>query len=575
MPPMTGATGTGGWNSITSPEAARARRLVRGLEDLAVLQESLLPALRLRLPNVLAATNARGALQARLIAAHRACMIAQPPVGLYRYPPGTLVDAGDREPYAVLTPDGLVREQMPPWADNPGALAAALAALRGGAARVAAPCLLAARYGDATWGHWLIEILPKIVLAEQMMPGRFSYVVPGRAIDGVGVAPGYAAAVRQSLDSHGIPPHRLLRLRHGQALLFDALFDLSGFGKIEGTRFPGPHPGVLAALRAGARGAALESRIPRPFLWRAGTLARGLTMTPDLAEGLRAGGFTIVDPAALSFGQQVNLFRQAEAVAGVLGSGFAGMIHAPLGLPVLTLAPERWDDTYFVALFQKLQLWLAELRGPSAGADAHVAPFLVDGGDFAHAAAALTALPPADGGLPPAPRWSDGLHARLRFGRGGTARPYLRAGWSHDEDGFTWSVGGASIVEIPHAVMPPRGAWLRLSGHPLEHKAGETGARLRAVVNGVACGAHWLSGLCHPAWFLPRDILARQDPIRIRFQHEWAERGADEAGAETRPLAIAVRELAFLHATPKLAREPYACRVAEAASAGMPARPAL
>ena len=84
-------------------------------------------------------------------------------------------------------------------------LAAALYRSAMSADVVQAPCLLAARYGDVTWGHWLCELLPKIVLSEALFPKTFTYVVPARITRlGGPIGDGYVRAVMQSLQAYGI-----------------------------------------------------------------------------------------------------------------------------------------------------------------------------------------------------------------------------------------------------------------------------------------------------------------------------------------------------------------------------------
>ena len=38
--------------------------------------------------------------------------------------------------------------------------------------------MIVARYGFGTWGHWIGELLPKIVTVEAAFPGRFSFAIP-------------------------------------------------------------------------------------------------------------------------------------------------------------------------------------------------------------------------------------------------------------------------------------------------------------------------------------------------------------------------------------------------------------
>ena len=83
--------------------------------------------------------------------------------------------------------------------------------IAGPAVDVGQPCLLLARYGENTWGHWVTEMLVKAVIAERLLPGRFFYAVPWWTTE-PGAANGLADAVLGSLAAYGIEPQRLVRL---------------------------------------------------------------------------------------------------------------------------------------------------------------------------------------------------------------------------------------------------------------------------------------------------------------------------------------------------------------------------
>ena len=77
--------------------------------------------------------------------------------------------------YIVSVGGDIVEEQIPP----------SIAA--GGLDFISAPprieevskeTVIVARYGSGTWGHWLGELLPKIVMVEAAFPGRFSFAIP-------------------------------------------------------------------------------------------------------------------------------------------------------------------------------------------------------------------------------------------------------------------------------------------------------------------------------------------------------------------------------------------------------------
>jgi capsular polysaccharide biosynthesis protein len=89
----------------------------------------------------------------------------------------------------------------------------------------------------------------------------------------------------------------------------------------------------------------------------------------------------MVEIGSLPFADQVATFAAAETVVSVLGSGLSGLLYAPSGVNVLTLAPSRWLDLFFFALMQNRDAHLADIRGPQDPADprdAAVARFVVE-----------------------------------------------------------------------------------------------------------------------------------------------------------------------------------------------------
>ena len=198
-----------------------------------------------------------------------------------RYAPGTVLDGNS--PYRVLTQNMLVQEQLfSPEAEHTG-IASALARRAIDAPEVDRPCVLACHRGSWTWGHWLLDTLPKIVLAERAHPKLFTYVVPADILE-VRSRGGFVQAVTDSLYAYGIDPARMLRVRAEHVYRFSALFDVA-----DAAAYPvhhslrQMHPGVLAAMR--------DMPHPPPALPGGGIVAllRG-AVTERAAGEPRAGG---------------------------------------------------------------------------------------------------------------------------------------------------------------------------------------------------------------------------------------------------------------------------------------------
>ena len=82
----------------------------------------------------------------------------------------------------------------------------------------------------------------------------------------------------------------------------------------------------------------------------------------------------------------------SRAVFGTLGSGLTGLIYAPVGVHVLSVAPHLFGDWFFYALVADRRGRYADVRGPIVTPDAkipHRGSFSIDPD---HVAAGLATL---------------------------------------------------------------------------------------------------------------------------------------------------------------------------------------
>jgi capsular polysaccharide biosynthesis protein len=275
-------------------------------------------------------------------------------VDLFLCPAGTSVFGGGE----FLTGyDGVyIDEQYPPFPPTP-LPSAVEATARWPTEDVDGEKLLVARYGIGTWGHWLGELLPKIVLAERVFPGRFSFVVPDAVVGSV-ASNGIWQRIRESLAVYKIAESRLFPLNQDRTYRFSTLFAVSKIWSDEIM-----HPHASEALRHGAAeisaGASKKLAVLRDA--RAG---RRLHNEHIIYARLRAAGFTPSETGALPFPAQISAFKAAEAVFGVLGSDLTNLIYAPVGVAVVTAAPDVFGDRFFYALVLDRSGRMADLRGP-------------------------------------------------------------------------------------------------------------------------------------------------------------------------------------------------------------------
>ena len=218
------------------------------------------------------------------------------------------------------------------------------------------PCVIVARYGEGTWGHWLGELVPRAALAEYFRPGEFNFVVP-EWMTRRGAAGGLGDAALDSLAAFGVAENRLIRVDPGQDYRLTNAWMVAPIWSDHI-----PHPAAMDILRAIPP--RLETvLLPRKLAVRRHGPSRRLDNSADIAGVLARHGYTSVQLGALPFEEQVALFREATHVFGTLGSDFTGLIFSPDHVRVLAAAPADWGDRFFYGLCQLRRGSYSEIRG--------------------------------------------------------------------------------------------------------------------------------------------------------------------------------------------------------------------
>lgn len=328
-------------------------RLLDVLED----SQTLLPAVSIPLPATIRHTN-EAAFDAEwtnhlLNEAYAERVANVERVDLGRIPAGTVL--GGAHHFILWVDNETVADTLPHALR--GDCADALAALRISEplpANFNEECLLLARYGHGTWGHWLGEILPAAVAAERSHPGRFRFLVPAHS-------GAYGIRLRASLAAYGIGIDRIIVTDGSRPLRLSRAWCVSPIWSDHI-----PHPMAIELLRTTLTTEFLESSPTVVALTRREWHSRGIANANEIIPFLEATGFREVDVAALPFLGQVALFRTARRIFSVIGSGLTGLIYSPDGVEVLAAGPARWGDRFFYALGQLRAARWVEVRGPSS-----------------------------------------------------------------------------------------------------------------------------------------------------------------------------------------------------------------
>lgn len=196
---------------------------------------------------------------------------------------------------------------------------------------VEGPCLLLAQGGEQVWGHWLVDILPRLALGASL-PVDARIVLDADA-------PPWA---RPLLRRMGVDPHRIvwhdkvretllvrdlyvptfLRLGHAMSPLANLAWNRLGVPP------DGPATAKLLVSRTGLKGGS------------------AMTNAAEIEGAAEARGFRVVRPERLGLARQMRLFAQAGIVVGEFGSAMHDTVFAPAGQRVAVLQSAAYP--YFI-----------------------------------------------------------------------------------------------------------------------------------------------------------------------------------------------------------------------------------
>jgi Glycosyltransferase 61 len=206
------------------------------------------------------------------------------------------------------------------------------------------------RRGDTVHGHWLLEVLPRILLARAFCEDAY-FVVASEILP-------YQL---EMLALFGIPAERIVKLARGQAIYCREVLvpSLAHTGQSYIHPFSNATFNALIAKLEGD-GAVSTAGHERLFVTRASRVGdpRPLLNVSQIEEIARSRGFQVIDPGRISWPDQVMLFAKATHIVGLCGSGMHNTVFTGSKAHVLTLQPNQNKNF--------LQTAIAALRGHQA-----------------------------------------------------------------------------------------------------------------------------------------------------------------------------------------------------------------
>lgn len=190
---------------------------------------------------------------------------------------------------------------------------------------------------DSNYGHWLVESLPRMAMVCDAIDIKKVKVViqfHGQAM---------VKVCHDSLAYYGVTPDQIVQMTEGpqrfEQLLFPTPITCQPWSKA---------PLAIRALEnLTNRVCPTSDGAERIFIHRPPTSRRQLLNQDEVCRFFTDKGFTKVEPAGMSLAQQIETFRNATHIVGVLGAECTNLIFSPRGVRLLGLAPYAMQDDFF------------------------------------------------------------------------------------------------------------------------------------------------------------------------------------------------------------------------------------
>ena len=188
---------------------------------------------------------------------------------------------------------------------------------------IAGACAVLVQQGEGVWGHWLVDVLPRIKMVRELLPDVVIAISEG---------PAWALDL---LRHAGIDLGRVVRYEPRRTVLTADRIFMPSFVRFANGFSP------LAANVFRSRARAEENRNRKLYVTRSVTRFGSTVLNNCEIESLFVRrGFEVVSPERLTVAQQVALFAQARQLVGEYGSGMHNSIFSGPGTRVLSLQSE-------------------------------------------------------------------------------------------------------------------------------------------------------------------------------------------------------------------------------------------
>jgi len=220
------------------------------------------------------------------------------------------------------------------------------------------PVLMVFGPGSSIYGHWLLDFLPRIAIAQRLLGDALDEFVVPLPSD----TPAWATAMMETFC--GIAPERILPYHRHNDKLVCARVCLPSFAHNGNYVL---HPFMRAFYdQFGNRDASAPKRricLSRRNQERETFSYRRIFEKREAMEHLAEDhGFAVVRPEELSFADQVALFRSADCVLGEVGSGLHASVFCDPGTVVATVGWFSEAQYQVTAAFEQKMVLMSRIQ---------------------------------------------------------------------------------------------------------------------------------------------------------------------------------------------------------------------
>lgn len=208
--------------------------------------------------------------------------------------------------------------------------------------------------GGGTWGHYLIQSIPRIMFVRKHRP-NLKFLVPSNVAK-------RRSPWRDALEIAGIKQDALIGVEQDVTYKFrsvsicDYLWDFSStlihpFGK-----------DLLSEMWANSKSEfARKSQNEIVFLQRDAKYGRSIENFTEIRHTLSSIDVTYANLTQMSVRDQISLFERARVVIGTLGSDLAGIVFCRPDTHILAISPVSHPDQFFYNLAAQFSLRWSEI----------------------------------------------------------------------------------------------------------------------------------------------------------------------------------------------------------------------